>query len=304
MDGFININKPSGITSAEVVRVLKREIRPKKIGYIGTLDPIATGVLPIGLGKATRTFPYLEKGDKSYEATMALGAATDTQDRTGKTIAEGDPSAITEEQVRDALASFEGEIEQIPPMFSAKKIDGKRLYTLAREGKEVERKPIKATISEMTFIAKEANMVRFSVRVTTGAYVRTLCHDMGEKLGCHAHLNDLVRTASGHFSIDSAIDLDAITADTDPGSYLLTLDEGCAALSRAVVVAYAKQRLTTGQGVGVSEIVSFDEVEGAQFIRIVDKEGNLLGIGEAEGMGVAGFPFTMIHPRRVLLGAK
>ncbi len=303
MNGFLNIDKPEGITSAEVVRVIKRVLHPKKIGYIGTLDPIATGVLPIGMGKATKLFPFLEKGDKAYEATLTLGSSTDTQDRTGKVIDSADPSGISEDAVREGLAAFEGEIEQLPPMFSAKKINGERLYKLAREGKVVERKAIKATIKDMTFISKEGPDVRFSVVVSTGAYVRTLCHDLGEKLGVHAHLKDLIRTRAGNFSIENSVKLAVLEEGGDEAleERLISLADGLDTLSKVVVVAHTSDRLQNGHSVGVSEIVSYEDVPGAVNIRIVNKRGKLIAIGTAEGLPIAGFPFTSIQPKKVLL---
>jgi tRNA pseudouridine55 synthase len=303
MNGFLNIDKPTGMTSADVVRVLKRALNVKKIGYIGTLDPIATGVLPVGLGLATRLFPYLERQDKTYDATMILGAATDTQDRTGKVIAEGDPSVVTEEMVVEALRSMVGQIEQIPPMFSAKKIDGKRLYDLAREGIEVERKPVTTTIHKLDFLSKEGNTVRFTVTVSTGAYVRTLCHDVGAKLGCQAHLGDLVRLANGPFVIEHSVPLSVIEAGgAEAGeAKLISLADGPSNLAKAVVVAHAVKRLTNGQNVGVSEVVDFEDRLDTNLVRLVTREGKLLAIAEKFGVPIAGFPFSTLNPKRVLI---
>ncbi len=301
MNGFIILDKPAGITSAEAIRLIKKSLHPKKIGYIGTLDPIATGVLPVGLGKATKLFPYLEKESKSYTAVMKLGSSTDTQDRTGKVISEADASEVTEENVKDVLLSFKGEIEQIPPMFSAKKIDGKRLYTLAREGKTVERKPVTIFIEKIDFLGKNGDEVKFSVDVASGAYVRTLCHDAGEKLGVGAHLKELVRTASGKFRIEDSVKLETIEAAEEESdhSFILSLSDGLKSLSSAVVISHALERLQNGQPVGVSEVIDFEDIPDSKFVKIIDKKNRLLAIGTIAGAPVAGFPFTSLQPKKV-----
>jgi len=302
MEGFLNIYKPEGITSADVVRVIKRELRVKKVGYIGTLDPMATGVLPIGMGRATKLFPFLEKDKKEYDAVMTLGSSTDTQDRTGKVLNSADPSAITEEQVKEVMKSFAGEIEQVPPMFSAKKVQGERLYDLARQGIEIERQPVKVTVRDIKFISKEGEKVRFTVKVSPGTYVRTLCHDIGEKLGVYAHLSDLTRTASGSFGVESSIPLEEIRSDNleKVESSLLSFTEALANMSLAVVIPHAVDRIRNGMPLGVSDIVRFEHVPENTHVRIVDKQENLVSIGVMGGVPMAGFPFSSIQPKKVL----
>lgn len=303
MDAFLIIDKPSDMTSTDVVRVVKRSLSVKKVGYIGTLDPIATGVLPVGVGKATRLFSFLDRQEKTYEAVMTLGASTDTQDRTGKTIAEADPSSVTEEMVKNELLKLKGEIQQIPPMFSAKKIDGKRLYELARQGLEVERKPITAKIRSMEFLGMEGADVRFRVTVSTGAYVRTLCHDVGETLGVHAHMKDLVRTVSGSYTLEQCVPL----ADLEEGGMekanevALSLSEGLSVFPKVVVIAHAADRLKNGIPIGVSDIITYEEGDRNEYIRVVDKTDRLLAVGETEGAPVAGFPFMTIKPKKVFV---
>ncbi len=303
IDGFLNINKPEGITSAEVARVLKRELGVKKVGYIGTLDPIAEGVLPVGMGKATRLFPFLEKGDKVYEATLTLGASTDTQDRVGKTIDQADPSHVTKEMALEVMETFVGNIEQIPPMFSAKKIDGERLYDLARKGIEVERKPIKATISNLKLMGMDGPNIRFSVQVTTGAYVRTLCHDIGQKLGVYGHLSSLVRTRSGHFRVEDSVALDIFRSDNleEAESRIISLKDGLSHMHTAVVIPHAVDRIQKGMTLGISDIITFDQADEGDFVRVVDKAGRLVCVGVKEGVPMAGFPFSAIKPKKVLV---
>lgn len=301
-EGFLNVNKPDGMTSTQVLRVIKKVLKSKKIGYIGTLDPIAKGVLLVGLERATRLIPFLEKQEKVYDAVMTLGAETDTQDLTGQILNEADPSAVTEEMVRDVMGRYSGEIEQTPPMFSAKKIEGKRLYDLARQGLSVERKPVKVTIHEMNFLGKEGPDVHFTARVSTGAYMRTLCHDMGRDLGVYGHLKTLTRLRAGVFGVDTAIPFEDITPENldTVREKLISLADGLAHISKAVVVGHAAEKLKHGSALGVSEIVEFENVDGGGLVRIVTRDGTLLGVGEADGPPIAGFPFGAIKPKRVL----
>lgn len=303
IDGFLNIRKPDGITSAQVVRDIKRVIKTKKIGYIGTLDPIAQGVLVIAMGRATRLIQFLEKVDKVYETSLTLGVETDTQDRTGKIVNEADPSSITEDMFKNATLKYIGEIEQIPPMFSAKKVDGKRLYDLARQGVSIERKPVKVTVREMELIEKNGPTIRFVARVSTGTYMRTLCHDIGADLGVYGHLSGLTRLKSGSFSVEDSLPLDKVTKENmdEVEENIITLSGGLGNMSEAVVIAHAVERLKNGMAIGVSDIFRYENESGASYVKIVGKDGALLGVGVAEGVPMAGFPFAAIKPKRILV---
>ncbi len=304
LEGFLNINKPEGITSAQVIRDIKKAIKVKKIGYIGTLDPIATGVLVVGMGRATKLFPFLERQDKVYKTEMTLGSETDTQDRTGVVLNSADPSGITQKQVIKVMDKYVGEIEQIPPMYSAKKIDGKRLYTLARQGISVEREPVKTTIHEINFIRKDGPKVEFIARVSTGSYLRTLCHDMGRELGVYGHLSQLVRVSSGRFDVEDSVELDMITNGNNIDTireHLITLSDGLKHMPKATVIAHAVERLKNGMPIGVSDILDVEGEAVAGKIRVVNRAGALLGIGETDGGPLAGFPFSSINPKRVFV---
>lgn len=211
MDGFIVIDKPLGKTSHDVVSAVRRILGTKKVGHTGTLDPFATGVLPIAVGEATKAIQFLDESVKEYRAVMRLGAATDTQDCTGKTIAEFDCSGITADAVKKALARFTGVINQIPPMFSAIKKDGKPLYVLARRGVEIEREPRKIEIFTLELEGFASPDATFTVACSPGTYVRTLANDIGIALKNGAHLVSLQRTRSGLFSLDSAISLERLS---------------------------------------------------------------------------------------------
>ena len=206
MDGVLNIRKEKGYTSFDVVAKLRGILHMKKIGHTGTLDPEAEGVLPVVLGKATKLVDLLTEKQKTYEALLHLGLETDTQDMTG-TVLEEKPVEVTEEEVRTVIRSFLGEQQQIPPMYSALKVDGKKLYELAREGKTVERKPRAVQFYEIEIKKIGLPYVRFSVTCSKGTYIRTLCHDIGQKLGCGGCMEELLRTRSGNFVWEDSMTL-------------------------------------------------------------------------------------------------
>ena len=206
MDGVLNIRKEKGYTSFDVVAKLRGILHMKKIGHTGTLDPEAEGVLPVVLGKATKLVDLLTEKQKTYEALLHLGLETDTQDMTG-TVLKENPVEVTEEEVRRVIESFLGEQQQIPPMYSALKVDGKKLYELAREGKTVERKPRTVQFYEIDIKKIELPYVRFSVTCSKGTYIRTLCHDIGQKLGCGGCMEELLRTRSGNFVWEDSMTL-------------------------------------------------------------------------------------------------
>lgn len=206
MDGVLNIRKEKGYTSFDVVAKLRGILHMKKIGHTGTLDPEAEGVLPIVLGKATKLVDLLTEKQKTYEALLHLGLETDTQDMTGKVLRE-EPVNVTEEEAIAVIRSFLGEQQQIPPMYSALKVDGKKLYELAREGKTVERKPRTVHFYEIEIKKIELPYIRFSVTCSKGTYIRTLCHDIGQKLGCGGCMEELIRTRSGNFDLEDSMTL-------------------------------------------------------------------------------------------------
>lgn len=215
-NGIINVHKEAGFTSADVVAKLRGICGQRKIGHTGTLDPQATGVLPVCLGSGTKLCELLADHDKEYIAELLLGVSTDTQDTTGTVLAEA-PVACTEAQVRDAIGGFLGDYDQVPPMYSALKVDGKKLYELARAGIEVERKPRRVRILELEILEMRLPVVRMRVVCTKGTYIRTLCADIGEKLGCGGTMQSLIRTRVGRFRIEQALTLDALQTlrDTD-----------------------------------------------------------------------------------------
>lgn len=209
MNGVINVYKEKGYTSHDVVARLRGILKQKKIGHTGTLDPEAEGVLPVCLGSATKLCDMLTDKRKEYIAELLLGVTTDTQDMTGKLLSEVKVD-ITCEEAEQAIMSFLGEYEQLPPMYSACKVNGKRLYELAREGKEVERKPRKVTIYELELLSVKLPEIKIRVLCSKGTYIRTLCHDIGAKLGCGAAMKSLLRTQVERFSLEGAKKLSEI----------------------------------------------------------------------------------------------
>jgi tRNA pseudouridine55 synthase len=208
--GILLVDKPIEWTSHDAVNLIRRRFNVKKVGHCGTLDPAATGLLVIVLGRATKLSQKLSSDDKTYEATMLIGKETDSQDLDGTVTAESDWSYITEQQIRKVCECFVGEQYQIPPMVSAKKVGGKRLYKLAREGKEIEREPVKINIKNLEITKINLPYVKFTVSCSKGTYIRTLCYDIGKQLGCGAVLAGLRRTQCGMFSIEDSTTVEEI----------------------------------------------------------------------------------------------
>ena len=230
-NGILIIDKPGDWTSHDVVAKLRGLLHERRIGHAGTLDPMATGVLPVFVGRATRAVEFAAEREKEYLATLRLGTVTDTQDITG-TILSTQPITATREAVEEALAGFRGDIQQVPPMYSAIKREGKKLYELARRGQEVERTPRPITIHELELL-DQPSPTDFTLRVlcSKGTYVRTLCHDIGQALGCGGTLAALRRTRSAGFSLNEAVTLEQVAQAVDSyfaGHPILLLKEGAA----------------------------------------------------------------------------
>jgi len=227
MDGVLIIDKPAGMTSHDVVNRVRRVLGTKRVGHTGTLDPFATGAMVILVGKATRLAQFIDKAAKEYVAEVRFGFETETGDLTGKPLDDRRPVEFTAEDIQRVLRRFQGAVEQIPPMYSAKKVGGQKLYELARKGKAVERKPVRINIFELEML--NANLLgsdpTASIRVvcSAGTYVRTLAEDIGKALGAGAHLASLRRLAAGQFTLDGALDLDQLAESSTPASLLRPL---------------------------------------------------------------------------------
>ena len=223
MDGIVIVDKPQDWTSQDVTARLRRVFNTRSIGHGGTLDPMATGVLPVFVGRATRGVEFFEHAEKTYETVLRLGLTTDTEDITGTVLTEM-PVSVTDEQVEAALAVFRGQIMQIPPMYSALKVNGQKLCDLARKGKTVERQPRPITIHEMTLLERTENTLRLRVRCSKGTYIRTLCKDIGEQLGCGGCMESLRRVSAGEYTIDEAVPLQELLDTDQPEKYLRDVD--------------------------------------------------------------------------------
>ena len=286
MDGIININKEAGYTSFDVVAKLRGILKERRMGHTGTLDPQATGVLPVCVGKATKLCELLLDKEKTYEAVMLLGVTTDTEDMTGTVLSESKPR-ITEDEVRTAAEKFTGVYGQIPPMYSALKVDGKRLYELAREGKEVERKPREVDIFENTPLSFETDetgyvkTVTLRVRCSKGTYIRSLLRDMGEFLGCGACMKSLVRTRAGAFEIGNAVTLAQVEQARDEGrlsELILPIDSFLVKYPAVCVSGEYTKYLMNGNQLTLSMLTEKVSPSDGDGFRVYDESDKLVGL--------------------------
>lgn len=277
-NGIINVYKEKGFTSHDVVAKLRGILKQKKIGHTGTLDPEAEGVLPVCLGKATKLCDLLTDKDKTYEACLRLGIQTDTQDMTGKVLKEAEVS-VSGEKVKEAVLSFVGEYDQIPPMYSALKVNGKKLYEYAREGIEVEREPRRVTIYSIEIKKIELPRVWFSVACSKGTYIRTLCNDIGEKLGCFGCMETLVRTKASVFEMENSLKLSEIEQlrnENKIDTVLFPLDAMFETMSSATVKKEFYKLLYNGNPLSM-EFFEGEHRKDSQ-IRVYDRENHFIGI--------------------------
>ena len=279
MDGILNIHKQSGVTSHDVVQAARKILKEKRIGHTGTLDPMATGVLVLCVGKATRIAQYLEAGEKEYEAVMRLGQTTDTLDAEGRVLETRAYVPPDRSQVLKALDCFIGSIMQKPPAYSALKVAGVPSYKLARQGKAEPLKPRPVTISRITLQEFEDPFVSLAVRCSKGVYIRTLCADLGEALLAGAHLTKLVRTRSGRFTIDNAVTLDRLAELAAAGSLeqvLVSIDDALADMPSVTVSAPEAGRVLHGNSVPLRGDLT---MAGSLLVRIHGPSGVLLALG-------------------------
>ena len=293
MDGVIVIRKEKGFTSHDVVAKLRGILHMKKIGHTGTLDPDAEGVLPVALGKATRLVDMITDKEKTYEAVMRLGVVTDTQDMSGTVLSQTTELSVTEEELCTVVSSFVGDYMQVPPMYSALKVNGKKLYELAREGKTVERKPRPVHFYEIEILDISFQLVRFRVTCSKGTYIRTLCHDIGEKLGCGAAMESLLRTKVGRFTLDDAITLaqteEAVQEETIE-SKILGIEEILAEYPRVCCTKEGDRLLANGNPL-VQALVDAQEKKG--WIRMCSSEGSFSGVYQWDEKRNRYFPVKM-----------
>jgi tRNA pseudouridine55 synthase len=313
MNGVLIIDKPAGITSHDVVARVRRITAQRQVGHTGTLDPFATGVLVVLVGRATRLAQFFSGAEKEYEAVIRLGYATDTGDVTGTRVSDFTTETqrsteIHRDEIESAMAALRGEIEQTPPMYSAKKIGGRKLYELARRGEQIERPSVRVEVREFVNISpddawqnEDTNATRdLSVRVacSAGTYIRTLAEDFGKQLGVGAHVAELRRTRAGEFKIEYAITLDRLSEVAQSGSFAEVLISPDAALSSLPVMqleADAALRVTQGIDVRVEEAHQLLWPDG-QPVRLRSIDGHLIAVGIYDAQRLA------VHPKVVIAG--
>ena len=272
MNGILLIDKPPLWTSNDVVSKLKGVLKERRIGHSGTLDPLATGLLAVFAGRATRAVSFAESHDKRYTAGLRLGLRTDTQDISGNVISKGQTD-VKDEELDRVLSCFVGEIEQTPPMYSAVRVNGKRLYELARKGIEVERKPRKITVYSIERKGRESGDIVLDIKCSKGTYIRTLCSDIGEMLGCGACMSALRRTEAGMFSVENAYTLDEVIREAEIGdvSSLLLPTE---------TIFSEYERITVSASAENGNPVSFSAPDGTY--RVCSQQGEFLALGKCE----------------------
>jgi tRNA pseudouridine55 synthase len=250
MNGIVIVDKPQGWTSQDVTARLRRVFNTRRIGHGGTLDPMATGVLPVFVGRATRGVEFFEHAEKIYETVLRPGITTDTEDITGTVLTEQEVS-VTEAQVEAVLESFRGQILQVPPMYSALKVNGQKLYDLARKGKVVERQPRPITIHELTLLKMDADGIRLRVHCSKGTYIRTLCKDIGEALGCGGCMAELRRVQAGEYTAEEAVALETLLETDTPEQYLRPVDSMFRNDPAVILTANQEKRCRCGNSFSV-----------------------------------------------------
>lgn len=285
--GVLNVYKEKGYTSHDVVAKLRGIVGQKKIGHTGTLDPDAVGVLPVCLGRATKLCDMLTEKDKIYETVVLLGKETDTQDITGNVLRTGDVREISEETVRDAVRSFVGEYDQIPPMYSALKVNGKKLYELAREGKVVERKPRRVEIYDIEILDVRLPRIHMQVHCSKGTYIRTLCHDIGRKLGCGACMEELKRTKVSSFLVEDSLTLSEIESLRDAGKlpeHIIPIDAMFADHRRVTVKPEWEAPACNGNPLPEKAAEPVENLVDEEKVRLYNDRGDFIGIYEYRKM--------------------
>lgn len=278
MTGIVIVNKPAGWTSHDVVAKLRRVLGERRIGHAGTLDPMATGVLPVFVGRATRAVEFMENADKEYIAQLRLGIRTDTQDITGKILSEQECN-VSHEQLLAVLEFFRGDIEQLPPMYSAIKINGKKLYEYARKGTEIERKPRKVSINELELVGQNGNS-DYMLRIvcSKGTYIRSLCADIGDKLGCGGTMSALVRSRAGAYNLAQAHNMEEIISAGQAGvsEFMLSLESMFAMYPAVEASAADEKRCRNGLA------PKTEKVPEGRF-RLISENGEFLALCENNG---------------------
>ena len=283
MNGVLNIFKPKGMSSFDAVRIVKKVAGTGKVGHTGTLDPEATGVLPICIGKATKIIDYIMNSEKVYEVTLKLGIRTTTYDLEGEVLEEKDCNHLTDVEILQAVNSFIGEYSQVPPMYSALKQNGVRLYELARKGIEVEREGRLITIYNIEDIKINNPYISMKVSCSKGTYIRSLCYDIGEKLGVFATMTELNRAKTSVFSQEESININDLTKE-NINEYILSMEEALEKYDKIIVRGKYVNLLINGVRVGDNRFTN-DKVINQKLFRVYDEENNFIGLGKKNDLG-------------------
>ena len=283
MNGVLNIFKPKGMSSFDAVRIVKKVAGTVKVGHTGTLDPEATGVLPICIGKATKIIDYIMNSEKVYEVTLKLGIRTTTYDLEGEVLEEKDCNHLTDVEILQAVNSFIGEYSQVPPMYSALKQNGVRLYELARKGIEVEREGRLITIYNIEDIKINNPYISMKVSCSKGTYIRSLCYDIGEKLGVFATMTELNRAKTSVFSQEESININDLTKE-NINEYILSMEEALEKYDKIIVRGKYVNLLINGVRVGDNRFTN-DKVINQKLYRVYDEENNFIGLGKKNDLG-------------------
>lgn len=290
INGLLVVDKPEGMLSLDIVKELKRRFNIKKAGHIGTLDPFATGVLPVAINEGTKLIPFLKDEPKEYEGVIKLGEETDTGDKTGDVISSKKLENISKEMIYQTINSFKGKIKQVPPMFSAVKIDGTPLYKLARRGMKIDRAEREIEIFQLNVLKIDLPLIRFFISCSKGTYIRVLASEIGKMLGCGAHLIELRRIKSGIFGLSNAISWDKLISIIQPealSQYLISLNESLPHLFEAIGDDDLIWKVRNGQWLMKSDIskLKLPEIEVGSFIKLCSKERKLVAILKVEAKG-------------------
>ena len=284
MNGVLNIYKNKGMSSFDVVRIVRKISGEKKVGHTGTLDPEATGVLPVCLGKGTKIIDYIMNAEKSYSVKFKLGITTTTYDLEGEVLQKRDWSNLSKEEVVEAILGFKGEYSQVPPMYSALKQNGVRLYELARKGIEVEREGRLITIYDINNIDIDLPYVSMDVTCSKGTYIRSLCFDIGEKLNVGATMTDLKRTKTSCFTEEDSINIDDLTLE-NINDNLISIEEALKGYPKLNVNKGYSKLLINGVSVGDRRVTN-DKIEEDKLYRVYDEENNFIGLGKRDKRGL------------------
>ncbi len=291
MNGVLPVYKPANMSSAQVVARIKKYLNVKKAGHTGTLDPFATGLVLVALGKATRIARFLLESEKTYFATVLLGIQTDTYDRTGQVTFMTLPSqmaSITQDQIKNAVSQFLGVQEQVAPSFSALKHEGQPLYKLARKGIMITKPPRTIKISRIDIARMELPEVDLVIQCSAGTYIRSIAHDLGQMLGCGAHVKELIRTGSGSFTLDRALPLENISSEDSRGKdqfqkrardCMVSMSQSLSFLPKIVASRHLAEKIRHGQPIHAEDTqMSMEPCQENSYIRIIDKEDHLLAV--------------------------